>query len=202
VVSLPRPPLDELFAAAVPSAVGVDGIDTLPRPEHALVLAAHAWAHDPLGRLRQLVDVAAVCQGVDRGRLTALASAWGAGRLWEATSSTTDALFRDAPMPVLHRIWAGHLGSARERTVLEEHLQRWLASFSLLPPRAAVRAALGAVALDARPEDGEGWRAKLRRTRSATRTAFTRRSAHEAAFEGSIGQDGAAPQPPTELVGP
>lgn len=184
IASLPQPPLDELFAAAVPSSVGVDGLDTLARPEHALVLAAHAWAHDPLGRLRQLVDVAALCQGIDRERPASLATAWGAERLWEATSSTIDAVFRDAPMPLLRRIWAGHLRSVRERTVLEEHLQRWLASFSLLPLGAAARASAAAISRDARPEVGEGWRAKLRRSRSATRNAFVRRSEHEAAYAG------------------
>jgi hypothetical protein len=202
VPNLPQPPLDELFASTVPSSTGVDGLDTLARPEHAIVLAAHAWAHDPLGRLRQLVDVAAVCQGIDRERVAVLAAAWGAGRLWDATSSTIDALFGHAPTRLLHRIWAGHLSSARERTVLEEHLQRWLSPFSLLPRRAAVRAAAAAVARDARPEVGEGWQSKLRRTRSATRNAFARRSAHEAMFEGSISPDGSPSQPQRRLMRP
>ena len=66
---LTGPSTEELLAAAVPARLGVDGIGALPPAEHALLLAAHAWAHEPLGRLGQLVDVAATLRRTDgRGR--------------------------------------------------------------------------------------------------------------------------------------
>ena len=53
------PPAAELIEAAVPSTLGVPGLLTLPVAHHAVVLAAHAWAHDPLACAGRLIDVAA-----------------------------------------------------------------------------------------------------------------------------------------------
>ena len=58
----PPPPVTELFDAAIPSITGVDGILTLPPAHHALLLAVHSWAHEPLRRLRDMVDIAAMAE--------------------------------------------------------------------------------------------------------------------------------------------
>jgi hypothetical protein len=63
--AIPGPSTDELLAAAVPSTLGVPGITTLPPEHHTLVLAAHAWEHQPLGRLGNLIDVAVVLRRSD-----------------------------------------------------------------------------------------------------------------------------------------
>ncbi len=73
-----RPPHnEELFEAAVPSEVGVaDVLAPLPA-HHALLLAAHAWAHQPLGRARDLVDVGALRAEADGAELERLARVVG-----------------------------------------------------------------------------------------------------------------------------
>ncbi len=121
------PPTAELLETAVPSATGIPGLLTLEPARHAVVLAVHAWAHVPLSRLGRLIDVAAVSQGVDRSETAAIARAWDVERLWRVTQATIDSLLGQRSRPLAGRIWARHLWSIRERTVLERHLERGLA---------------------------------------------------------------------------
>jgi hypothetical protein len=183
VEGIPSPPVAELFEAAVESVVPVAGISALPRVHHAVLLAAHAWAHGPLGRLRHLIDVAAVRQGVSASDADALATAWGVDRIWRRTVATIDALLFDTGHSWPLRVWARHLGSVREPTVLETHLSRWLAAFAGLPPRQAASMALRAIGDDFRPIAHEGWATKFGRARTAIRNAFVRRSQHAAQLE-------------------
>jgi putative nucleotidyltransferase-like protein len=179
-----RPPsIEELLEAAVDSAVGVPGIQALPRAHHALVLAAHAWGHTPLETLFGVVDVAVVRQGVSASELEALASRWGLARVWRLTSASIDALFLGGRRPWPLRIWARHLAEARERTVLETHLQRLLADFSALPFGPAVVAAGRAFAKEVRPSPQEDWPRKLKRMRLAFVHASLERSKHEAELD-------------------
>ena len=67
VDSLAAPPVEELFAVAVPSTT-IDGVEAFPPEHHALLLAVHSWAHEPLRRLRDVIDIAAVAAGADRRR--------------------------------------------------------------------------------------------------------------------------------------
>ena len=170
-VRVPPPPLDEIFEAAVPSALEIDGLST-PDPLHqALVLAAHAWRHEPLHTLRDLVDVAAASAGRDAGELDRAAAAWGIDRIWRTTRRATEALFFDRPPPVPLRVWARHLGAVRERTVLESHLQRWLGPFWGLPAAAALMESGRVLRQDMTPEAGESWRDKLGRVPRAIQHA-------------------------------
>jgi putative nucleotidyltransferase-like protein len=187
VEGAPAPGVAELVDGAVPSATGVEGILAPRRSHHALVLAVHAWAHEPLGLLSQLVDVAAVRQGAAASELEAVSSAWGVRRLWQMTSRTIDALFLDGPAPWPLRVWARNLPRARERTMLELHLQRWLSALSTSSPRAAAAAAFAAVADDLRPEPGERWGRKARRSALSVRHAFRRQSLHDAESERRYG---------------
>jgi hypothetical protein len=177
--SAPGPPVEELFEAAVPAAVGVDGILAPAPAHHALLLAAHSWAHAPLGQLIHLVDVAALRTESSAAELEQLARRWRVERLWSATDAAADALLLGGPKPLPLRVWARNLQGVRHRTVLETHLERWLAGFSILPFRRACGAATRAVARDLRPAPGETWRIKLRRTRRALGNAFVRRAEHD-----------------------
>jgi len=187
VDGIPPPPVDELFETAVESVVPVAGISALPRAHHAVLLAAHAWAHEPLGSLRHLIDIAAARQGTSAAEADALATAWGIERIWRTTTATVDALLFGRRRPWPHRIWALNLGSVRERTVIETHLERWLAGFSAFPLSRAARMAVRAVGGDLGPAAGEDWPTKLRRTRRAIRNAFVRRSQHDSEVERAQG---------------
>jgi hypothetical protein len=177
------PPTAELLDAAVPSRVGIDGVETLAPAHHVLALAVHSWAHDPLSRVGHLLDVAVVSQPVTRGSVDALAAAWGVERVWRATADATEALFEQEKMPLLMRTWAAHLQSVRERTVVESHLERLLSPFWSRRPTQALAAALAALRSDVMPEKGEGWRVKWARGAQALRTPFRRLSQHRETLE-------------------
>jgi hypothetical protein len=174
-----RPPSkEELLEAAVPSSVGVEGIDTLPAAQHALVLAAHAYAHGPVTKLVHAIDAAVVAAEATPDDLTALARRWELERLWQTTAAIADSLFAGGRAPLALHLWARCLPAVRERTVLESHVEDWLAPFWTYPPRTAARATLASLADEVRPLDGETWRDKLRRALRVVRHPFARLSDH------------------------
>jgi hypothetical protein len=176
---LPPPP-DELLSARVPSSLGVDGIDTLRREEHTLVVAAHGWVHEPLGRIRDLLDVAALADGLDRTELDAIADRWGIRDLWRSTVAVADALLDPhGGRTTAQRIWARNLASVRERTVLESHLEGWISCLWSAPPRSALPLAVSNVLWDLRPAAGESWGDKLSRSRKAVMAALSPKSIHD-----------------------
>jgi Uncharacterised nucleotidyltransferase len=185
IVGVDPPSTSELLAAAVPSATGIAGIDALPPAHHALVLAAHAWAHTPLQRVLELADVALVADEADRDEIRALAGRWGVARLWRTTEASADALFRGSRRPLALHVWARNLSRVDDRTVLESHLQRWLSPFGALPRRYALAAALRRLGRDLRPRRGETWRTKAVRTFHALVSPFTRLSDHHRALDRS-----------------
>jgi hypothetical protein len=177
--SLEPPSQEELFSVAVPGTPDLAGALTLPPAHHALVLTTHSWAHEPLRRIRELLDVALVAEEAERRELDDLAHRWNVARPWRTTIAAAEALLlgRQTPLPL--RVWARHLPRVRERTVLDTHLRRWLSDFSVLPPRRALRSLTVALARDVKPAAGEGWKTKLSRMGQASRRAFVRRSEHD-----------------------
>jgi Uncharacterised nucleotidyltransferase len=169
----------EIIELAVPSMVPVDGILAPDPARHALLLAGHAWAHEPLLCLRDVVDVAALVDEAEPGEVERLARAWRAEALWSTNEAVAGALFEAGPRPLPLRLWARHLATARERTVLEGHLQKWLAGYSVLPLREAAWQSVSALGSDLLRAPEEGWKAKLARTRAALRRALVPRASHD-----------------------
>ena len=172
----PPPATADLLAAAVP---GPHGFGVLPPAHHALLLAVHSWAHEPLRRLRDLVDVAAVVEAAGGADVAALARDWRVERLWRATVAASDAILYSRRRPLTLRLWAQNLEAARERTVLENHLQRWFSDFWIMPAHRALARVPATLASELSPERGEGWGAKLSRSGRAIRNANRRRSEHD-----------------------
>jgi hypothetical protein len=183
VAGLPSPAVEDLFAAAVPSATGVEGVLTLPPAHHALVLATHAWAHMPLRRLLDIVDVAAVAGEADESELRALTRAWELERLWGTMETAIQALLYGGRTPVALRTWARHLRSARERSVLESHLARIFSWFWALRPRRAIEQMARELAQHFRPEPGESWRVKMARSIQALRNPLSSVVDHDRAMK-------------------
>jgi Uncharacterised nucleotidyltransferase len=178
-----RPPsTEELYASAGPTILGVRGMLAPSPAHHALLLAGHSWAHEPLRRLRDLVDIAAMIQGLDHFELSRLAMAWKVERLWATTVAAIAALFYKGRFPLALRLWARNLLKARERTVLENHLERILSNFWILPAPDALGELVSILAQEVRPAPGEGWADKRSRSGRALRNALRRRSEHEAAL--------------------
>lgn len=180
----PPPPTDELFEAAVPSGIGVDGILALPPAHHLVVLAAHSWAHEPLRRLLDIVDVAVLSTEADRREVEAVARRFGMERAWRTTIEVADSLLLDERRrPLALHLWARNLGAARGRTVLEAHLAKWIGPFWAYPPRIALTVGAEAFLRDLRPGPAEGWRRKLARTGLAIAGFARRRSDHDHLLE-------------------
>ena len=172
------PRIEELFEAAVPTSSGVPGLLTPTPVHHAIVVAAHAWAHQPLGRLRDLVDVGALAAEADRWELDNEARRWDVSRLVATTLGSLEAVLRGRRTTPL-RLWAGHVSEVRDQTVFEHHLERMLAPFWGLPFDSAARYSLRAFGNEFRPAFDETWPEKLHRTTQAIRRARLAVSTHD-----------------------
>jgi hypothetical protein len=178
VRGVPAPPTGELLAGAVPSRLGVDGVGTLAPAHHALVLAAHAWSHDPLGRLGNLIDVAVTLRRADEAAVAALARRWDCARLWRTTRAAIADVIEGTSGSAAVAMWARHLRDVRERTVLESHLRSAAAPMWGLPRRRIPAALVAEVRATVAPNEAEPWGSKLRRGRLAVHNAGTARSDH------------------------
>ena len=185
----PPPRLEELLAAAVPGTTGVDGMLSLPPEHHSLLLAVHSWAHEPLRRMRDIVDIGAMLEGADRGEIRKLARAWGVQRLWATTLGVVDAVFGAEATPRAMKIWARNLQSMQERTVLEAHLERWCSDFWALPFRSAAARVPATLLSEVRPGRDEDWPTKLARSALAVRNAARRRSQHDQQLDARLARE-------------
>jgi hypothetical protein len=173
------PSNDEIFAAAVPAAVGIAGLMAPDPTQHAVILASHAWGEIPMRRLRQLVDVMAFVQNRDREPFERLAMGWGFRPGWDTTLAVADWLFAGATKPLAVRTWARYLEGLREPTVVEMHFQEWASPFWMVPPRRAVRLSAAAVTRDVRPVIGQTWGDKLAQMLRALRHPLSPKSEHD-----------------------
>jgi Uncharacterised nucleotidyltransferase len=161
------PAVSEIFAASHQTDLGIEGVSAARPDHHALILAAHAWRDVALDTVRDLIDIAAVADGLDRAELAAAAKSWGIGRIWQQTQRTIDALFFERPSTIPLRTWARHVIEVRERTVFETHLERYASGFTYLPFRSALVRLGKVVVEEVSPLPNETWRDKLKRTRTA-----------------------------------
>lgn len=176
----PVPSTDALLEQGVPSRSGVPGLLTLTDDLHALAVAAHSWAHVPLRRLLDLVDVAVLTGGRDRDELDRLARQLGIRRIWSTTIAAVDEVLRGGRRPTLAGLtWARHLTRARDRTVVESHLERLLSPLWAHPLPQALGEIAPRVLNEVQPALGEGWQDKAARAGRAARNAFVRRGEHD-----------------------
>jgi hypothetical protein len=176
---LEAPPPAAIISSAVPSELGVEGVLAPEPAHHALLLAAHAWAHEPLWRLRDLVDVRVLAAPSERPAIERTARAWNIKRLWRTTDRVTDAVLGRARMPLLVRPWARHLLERRERTVFENHVRDLMAAYWALPLAAAAATTANALAEDFLPAPDETWSDRLSRMVTASRNANAPMSRHK-----------------------
>ena len=176
---LPRRLADDILNLSVPSATGVEGLLAPDPAAHALLLVAHSWAEAPLGRLADLIDVAAVLAVDGRRRADDLARRWGWEGMWRVAVRAGDAVLSNGAWPASLSVWARHLTRARDRTVLENHIARIAAPASALPVSLAPVAVANAIKLTATRSHDELWSHKLRRSGLAVAHAFMASSRHD-----------------------
>ena len=179
---LPKPPLDEIFEHSVSSATGVAGLLAPDPAAHALLLVAHSWAEAPLGRLTDLIDVAASLGDDRRSVADDLALRWGWDGMWRVAASAGDAVLGSSGWPASLNVWARHLMRARDRTVLENHLARIAAPTSALPVSLALVGLVNGLKVTARRQRDEPWSHKVHRARLAVAHAFMESSTHDRAL--------------------
>lgn len=174
-----RPRREELLDAAVPSATRAWQIQALRPEHHAVCLALHAWAHEPLARIGDVLDVALATNMAGEDAVLAAARSWGVERVVSTTLACAEHMWGDSPKRARSPLWSRHLDKPRERTVSETHLMKWLVPFSESRPLVATRASAAALLRDCRPVAGEGWPAKIGRTKRALTNAATPRKKYE-----------------------
>lgn len=169
------PPNADMFSAAVPAVSHREMLTPAPH-HHALLLAAHAWAHTPLGRLGDLVDVAALVGESQPELLARDAERWELGPILAATLQASRWLFHGGRRPASARIWARHLPELREPTVWEGHATRWLAPLWAFPLARGAARSLDNLRRDFRRSAGESWSAKVASLVRAARNARRKKS--------------------------
>jgi hypothetical protein len=135
------PSAEELFAAGVPSRVGPPGVLAPGPAEHAVLLAAHSWAHRPLARVLDFVDILVLLAEVEAAEASEIAHRWKVRRLWDTTLAAAHALFSGDQPPWTLRTWARNTLEVRRPTRSEELLERLLSPFAAQPPGRALRVA-------------------------------------------------------------
>ena len=190
---------ESLFRVAVPSATGVPGVLAPDPAAHAVLVVAHAWNHDPLGSVGQLLDAAALLASADRRRADAFARAWGWEGMWNTTLGVMDAVIGGKRRPLALKLWARHLLGVRERLVLENHISRLAAPVWSLPAGEVPRAVGCSLRYTAAPEQDEDWMTQLRRSCLAIVHAFRPGSVHEKSLAW-IGPRSKPPRPPSMRV--
>lgn len=176
------PSADRLLGRSVQSSTGVPGLLALSPADHAICLAAHAWAHEPLLRIGDLLDVSVMAGQAEAWELAERAREFGVERIWEATIGAATAILgaRRATVPL--RTWARSLARGQRRSVLEWHAQKWLSPLSALPFPESLGAASKEAIADLMPAEGERWSSKVRRMGTALRDARVPRVVHDAAI--------------------
>jgi hypothetical protein len=94
-----------------------------------------------------------------------------------------DETFGEGGPALSRRIWARGLSEARESTVLELHVGRLVAPFSVFPIHQALRVVGRSLWGFVLPHEGETWGRKARRTMRQLVRPSMRRSRHVAELE-------------------
>jgi Uncharacterised nucleotidyltransferase len=179
---LPAPGFDEIAAFARPSD-DFPGFGTLRPEAHAVLLAVHSWAHEPLARLSHLVDIAVVMIAADRKLADRIARDWNVAPIWRTTLRAVDALFWSGKRSFPLTTWARSATQAKAQTVLESHLSRWMAPIAAYGI-GGLRVVGENVIDDLRRLPDETWREKLARSLLAFRNARTARVRHVHEIDG------------------
>jgi hypothetical protein len=177
-----HPSFGEVLEAAEPASLGVPGVFAPSPAHHAVLMAGHAWAHDPLSSIGALADIAAMTLAAGLETTATVARAWGVGHLWSSTSRAIDQLLLSDREPARPRIWHRHLYEARQRTVFEGHVERLVAPIAAAPPASVPLVAARALWETLTPWPGERWSSKLKRSRESVRHASMPESEHREAL--------------------
>ncbi|MGH3625900.1 MAG: nucleotidyltransferase family protein [Sciscionella sp.] len=84
---LPAPAAHDLFQMTRPSATGANGLRGPVPAAHAVLLALHSWAHAPLRRILDLIDVSTSASRSVGRRTGHSRSSWHSAGLWGSSGA-------------------------------------------------------------------------------------------------------------------
>ena len=136
---LTPPPTSELLADATTESVLGRGMCTVPPAQHTLLLLAHLWRDDPVGRLGQIIDLVLMARTTEADDIDRLARRWGLERLWRRTQASAREILLDGHgASAGARLLIRQHRTLRPRSVLESKLAEASAPFFGLPPTRAL----------------------------------------------------------------
>jgi hypothetical protein len=151
-VRAPHP--EALLERAVPSRLGIAGLESLDPVDHTLQVAAHAWLHRPFRWLRDLLDVELLRRECDERDVERRAREWGLERLWGLTARANDHLFRGiGPCPLGLALLGRHVLALRPSTRRAEIAMKAIGRFAVVSPPRAVRSAFVELATKIRRDE-------------------------------------------------
>lgn len=175
---LKPPHAEELIEASTSESALGHGIRALPSAHHALVLVAHLWRDDPVGRLGPLLDAHLMASDVASDVVDDLARRWGLDGLWRTTRKAIAHVLLEAnASPLGVRALTSSVESMRERKVLESRLLEAVSPFYAHSARHAVPATARNVMARLRLASDQTWQAKLRRIARELRLSLSPLSA-------------------------
>jgi Uncharacterised nucleotidyltransferase len=170
---LEPPTTRELLDDATEQSHAGEGILALSPGHRLLVLLAHTW--DEVPNLGHVVDLLLAADRVEPKTLERLLAQHGLDRLWRFTQQVAASVFTPGAQrtSLRARVVARNLVRMRQGTVLGARLADALVPTYALPPHRAAAASARAVTLWLRPNEGETWSSKLRRTRRLLRRSLS-----------------------------
>ena len=151
-VRAPRP--EVLLERAVPSRLGIAGLETLDPVDHTLHLAAHSWLHRPFRVLRDLLDVELLRRECDARELELRAREWGLERLWRLTVRACDHLLGGTGRcPVGLALLGRHVLAVRRTSRRSEIVMKAFGRFAVTTPSRAISSAFVELATKVRRDE-------------------------------------------------
>lgn len=153
-----------LLENAVPSRVGIDGIETLDPAAHAVCVAVHSWRDRPFARERDLLDIELLLESPETiERADRLASQWGVGRIWRWYQHAI-AVAAGAQRPTASvRLLGGHRYEPGSRSSRRDYLVQHLGPFFVDHPFRQLASILQRKRAELKPLPGEHRRDKATR---------------------------------------
>jgi hypothetical protein len=153
-----------LLETAVPTCLGLDGIEALDPAAHGVCVAVHSWRDRPFARRRDLTDIDLLLDTPETAsRADHLAADWGVARIWAWYRNAIAAAQGSQRAVPAVRLLGGDRFETRTSSKLADYLVRYAGRFLIDAPVQHRAEILRALRTDTGPLRGEPFRRKLRR---------------------------------------
>lgn len=153
-----------LLESAVPTRLGLDGVEALEPAAHGVCVAVHSWRDRPFARRRDLTDIDLLLDTAETAsRADHLAADWGIARIWAwYRNAIAAAQGAQRAVPAV-RLLGGNRFETRSSSKLTDYLVRYAGRILIDHPVQHRAELLRKMRADIRPLRGETYRRKVRR---------------------------------------